>query len=196
MRRRVVALLAATLVFGACSYGELLEFVESSAGSGGLTSPDQPLDVQASGSTEEAEKTDEDAKEEITKALDPEVGVGTKIGHAQKAVEARPNDPRYVIYRSWFNLIAGDDEAAKADLGIAYGLTQQNIPASDAERRFAEYYLDATAAIMLTYPEGSETRDRMEFVYCLAMFRYRADFGESLPGAAYLDFTANTELCT
>jgi hypothetical protein len=35
----------------------------------------------------------------------------------------------------------------------------------------------------------------MEMAYCLTFFRYRSDFGSTLLGSAYLDFTAHPELC-
>ncbi|MEX2419544.1 MAG: hypothetical protein WD652_04125 [Acidimicrobiia bacterium] len=195
--KRVIPVFLASLLLSACSYGELLEFVEGSAGGGDLSAPENPTDVQAAGSTTDARSDDEKAQAEITQALDPDLGVGTKIALANDAVQSRPADPRYLMYRSWFNLIAGDEEAAKADLAAAYGLAQEAYGGGPtAERRYAEFYLDATAAVMLTYPEDSETRERMEFVYCIAFFKYREDFGSSLLGSAYLDFKAHQDLCT
>lgn len=192
--RRVLVAIVVLVSFSACSYGELLEFVEGSGG-GDLSSPENPPDVQAAGSTTEAESHDEQAKEKVTQALDSDLGIGTRIGLADDAVQLRPADPRYLMYRSWFNLIAGDDDAAFADLELARGLALLVYPGDDADRRYTEFYLDATYAVMTSYPAGSETRDRMEFVYCLVFFKYRSDHGASLLGSAYLDFSAHAELC-
>jgi hypothetical protein len=193
--KRLLALILVTASLSACSYGELLEFAEGSESSGDLTSEGNPTDVQAAGSITEAKSDDEQAKERVAEALDPEVGIGTKIGLANEAVRLRPADPRYMVYRAVFNLLAGDEDAAYADLAAARGLSQEAYPPGEHERRYAESFLDATYGVMRSYPEGSETRERMEFVYCMEISRYRANYGSTLLGSAYLDFTAHPELC-
>jgi hypothetical protein len=196
MRRVIILVLGSVLLFG-CSYGEVLEFMEGVPGGGDLSNEENPTDVRAVGSASDARSDDEQAKEQITEALDPQVGIDTKIGRATDAIELRPADPRYPMYRAWFYLIAGDHEAATEDFAMAKGLSEQAYGAGPtAERRYIEFYLDAANAVLLTYPEGSDTRDRMEFAYCLSLFKYREDFGSTLLGSAYLDFTANQDLCT
>jgi hypothetical protein len=194
MKRLLLAILV-MVSLSACSYGELLEFVEGSGG-GDLSSEENPTDVQAAGSTADAKADDEKAKEKITEALDPALGIDVKIGLATDAVQLRPADPRYLMHRAWFHQLAGDKEAAQADLAAARGLARQAYTGDEVERRTAEFYLDATYAVMGTYPDGSEIRDRMETAYCLTIFKYRSDFGSTLLGSAYLDFTAHMELCS
>src|SRR3990172_8056042 len=65
----------------------------------------------------------------------------------------------------------------------------------EAERRFDEHFLDATLAILRTYPTDSDTYARMRGSYCTTLLLYIGAYSESLPGSAYLDFTADTDLC-
>lgn len=193
--RRLATILLASMLLAGCSYGEVLEFMEGAPGGGDLTSEENPTDVRAVGSVTEGQSDDEQAKEQITNALDPGVGVGTKIGLATDAIGLRPADPRYPMYRAVFNMIAGDFDAAVEDYGLAKGLAEDAYDGPTAERRYLEFYLDATVAVLLTYPEDSETRDRLRYVYCIALSKYQADFSDTLLGSAYLDFTAYPELC-
>lgn len=75
-------------------------------------------------------------------------------------------------------------------------MTEEAYSAEESERRYTEFYLDATYSIMNSYPEDSDTRTRMELAYCTTLFLYRADYGSTLLGTAYLDFSAHLEFCT
>lgn len=192
--RRIASVILGSFLLASCSYGEMLEFMEGVPGGGDLTSEENPPDVRAVGSATEAERDDGQAKDQIANALDPEIAVGAKISLATDAIELRPADPRYPMYRAVFYMIAGDYDGAIDDYGLAYGLARDAYDGPTAERRYLEFYLDATVATLLPYPD-SETRDRLEFVYCAALSRYRADYSDTLLGSAYLDFTAHPELC-
>ena len=61
MRKLVAILLGAVVVLGACSFDELVDFVNTSGGSDNLTAPEQPKDVQAAGSTDVAKDSQEGA---------------------------------------------------------------------------------------------------------------------------------------
>ena len=191
----MAVLVASLLVTSACSFGELLEFVEGSPGGGDLRAPENPIDVQAAGSTVEAKSDDDQAKDKIAEALDPELAIGNKIGLATDAIALRPADPRYLMQRAWFNRIAGDDDAAKVDMAAAFGLAREAYSAEESDRRYAEFYMDATYTIMNSYPADSNIRARMEQVYCVTLFLYRADYASTLLGTAYIDFNAHLELC-
>jgi hypothetical protein len=143
----------------------------------------------------DAEAAEQRATEAITQALEPDTAAGTRIGLASNAIEARPGNPRFWIYRAWFNQLAGDKAAAEADMAQAAGLTTAAHPGDEGRRRMKEHFLDTTLAILRTYPEGSETRNEMVVAYCTNMFAYRASYGDSLLGTAYLDFNVPTDLC-
>src|SRR3990172_4970689 len=194
--RRISMVLGMALVVGACTYGEALEFVEGAGGGTDLTDPAQPPAVRAACSVEEAEDKEQTAREAIQASLDPNAGIGTKIGHVDDAITARPRDPRNHIYRAWWNRLAGDTAASNDDLALAATLTLIHATNDEeAERRFDEHFLDATLAILRTYPTDSDTYARMRGSYCTTLLLYIGAYSESLPGSAYLDFTADTDLC-
>lgn len=196
MRRLVAILLGAVLVLSACSFEELVDFVNTSGGSDNLTAPEQPKDVQAAGSTEVAKDSEEVAKGEIAVALDPATDPATKVARANAAVLARPGDPRYLIYRAWFNRYNNDSGAALADMRASEGLARANFPdEAEAERRWNEYFLDVTLSIMRSHPEGSETYEYLFEGYCDSLGLYRSKYYGTLAGAAYVDFTAASEMC-
>lgn len=192
MRRLLLA--ALLVMLSACSYGELLETVEDSGG-GDLTSEENPTDVQAAGSITEAKTLDEQAQEKVAESLDPELGIGTKIALANDAIRLRQYDPRYWIHRSWVNALAGDWDARIADLQAAAGLSLVVYGEEEGERRFTEFYLDATLKVMRTYADGSVTRVKMEREYCQTLGDYRTKFGSTALGKTYLVF-APTDLCS
>ncbi len=196
MRRLVAILLGAVLVLSACSFDELADFVNTSGGSDNLTAPDQPKDVQAAGSTEVAKDSGEVATAEITVALDPNTDPATKVARANAAVLARPGDPRYLIYRAWFNRYNNDSGAALADINASRGLAEANFPdPAEAGRRWEEYFLDVTLSVMRSHSEGSDTYTYLFEGYCDTLRLYRNKYYDTLPGAAYVDFTSATEMC-
>ncbi len=196
MRKLVAILLGAVVVLGACSFDELVDFVNTSGGSDNLTAPEQPKDVQAAGSTDVAKDSQEVATAEIAVALDPNTDPAAKVARANAAVLARPGDPRYLIYRAWFHRYNGDSTSAVADMDASRGLTNANIPnEAEAQRRWDEYFLDVTLSIMRSHLEGSETYDYLFVGYCGALRNYRTQYYSTLAGAAYVDFTAASEMC-
>ena len=187
MRRIGLLLMVLTLFLSGCTSEELSEFLE--AGGSNITDAEEP-DGQAVGSTVDADKSETDAGAEIDKALQTK-----DIQHVENAVKARPRDPRYLIYRAWFKHLAGDNAGSREDMEKALGLVEESVEGeTEQQRRFYEHGLDALHDILITYPDGSEVRQKLTDIYCSHLPTYKLFFGETLAGAAYI-FFADTELC-
>jgi hypothetical protein len=177
-----------TLFLSGCTSEELSEFLEDAGGSN-ITDAEEP-DGQAVGSTVEADKSETDAGAEIDKALETK-----DIQHVENAVKARPRDPKYLIYRAWFKDLAGDKVGALEDMEKALGLVEESVEgAIEQQRRFYEHGIDALHDILISYPDGSEVRQKLTNFYCMHLPTYKSIFGGTLAGAAYI-FFADTELC-
>ena len=196
---RIVTLALVVSVFVAeCSYDEIVQFVEESAGGSTSLGSSPDPGIKAAGASPTAIDSEEQVKEATEKALDPESkgDDGQVLTDEQRrdlvgeAARARPANNRLQITHGWLA------RATERDT-VAFIETQRRVeriraapdPNNAADRKFIEDLMDATHEVLPLFPPESDMRPRLLKVYCGALDFYRRIYGQTLTGTAYLEFT-------
>lgn len=172
-RARMAALaLAAALLASGCSFAELLEFVDESAQSTDLTSPEQPPDVNAAGRSASEAENEDDARRLAEQAIEEH-----DLDAAEEAKELRPRDPRYPLIKVVL-LVAEGNPAPTSEVALAKALVEAANP-GESERELnrisGELYMDALHDLYASYPRGSEQSNKLKAGYCYTLRLYDQD---------------------
>ena len=191
----VVAVSSLFLVANACEgEGDIIAAIEEFLEPVDLKESSKPEEQAAGASAEQV-----DAIGQADRAIDR--GLENKdLQQLDKAVELRPRDARYVLYRGAVEAITGDKAGRDRDVEKAKQLHRaatQDKPADVATRLWIETILDVGSRTLRAYQGDPNATFYAQSVkgHCGTLKVYAQQYGSTPEGQLYLQF-ADTSMCT
>lgn len=136
-----------------------------------LTESSEPTEQAAA-----AAKRTVEQERKAEKAVDEALGEPKTPEKLSEAVDARPRDPRYLLYRSYVSYLE-DSNAHESGRREAFGLVENLYPEDDVQAtiRFQELQLDVISRVLQAY-RGEVPADRYERLvseYCAGLSAFR-----------------------
>ena len=98
-----------------------------------------------------------------------------------KAIEARPRDPRYRLYKAALQVATGD-KALETTAGQALSLISLNhpeLPATEQDRAFVDGFLYSLWDLSTHYDRGTAEWNRLRDQYCYTLRAYEKTYQRS-----------------
>lgn len=181
-----VALLVVVLGSVACTGPELEEFLDLLKPVD-LTQSDKPAEKAAGASADAVDDTIE-AQRALTDALEDR-----KPEQLDRAVELRPRDPRFPLYRRTVNWITGNEVDLAPDSERALRFHQEAFagkPQGVTLRRWREMVIDVHADVLNAYAADPQPARYHNVVsaYCRLLAEYQREYSSQFEGRLYLQF--------